>query len=809
MAYYLLVRYNANGGTIPDNPHYYSSGVTSYSSVTGSSSSYKYFKSTGSTVTGATSSSGTYGTVGNRYTASSTSTQCNLTNVATFGITKAGYHIVNNAEYKTTSGAAHSTTAAVSEEGSSYSTPSGYSNTNPTISKLGGSTSANKTVTIYVNWLGNSYTINYNANGGTGTTASSSHVYETAKTLTSNGFTRTGYTFAGWNTSSIGEGKWESVGSYSHGWESVTLAATALRASGETIYGYWDSTWYQWNGSEFISATAPGSYYSGSSSYSSCNPLPTKSGGSSYLSVGGRTYVLSVRSTYSATEEDYRYRVDLDIWNPAQSFSNGASVTTLQSKPANGSTLILYAQWTPNNYNVLLGDNAADGTGTGLTTLTMTYGLTSNNSVTPPTRFGHTFSGYEDEVGDLIYNSSGHASSSYYWNNVLANGDPTPTDSSSRSYYSNGYGYAYYGGYNYRAYEYKSVYDGDRDGDDWYYTALQRASNTSSSWSTVYSNTSYTYETGAGYISPDSSNQYYNAWNAAWNNRNLSDHGVGELDVTNSSATWKGTNNAIAYAIWTPKVKSFKLDPNGGTYNGTTGTTTKTVTYGTSENSNVGVPTRAGYRFDGWYYSTGSSRQIFDSTGNAINDASNGPWYNASPTSLASGAKYIHYGDYIWGIYANSSAGLHVCLWEGDEWTEKMTDSAITSLGSAFPKGLGNLIVIVATVNQNMYCATRSADADIWSGGISTLLTPLYSYPTFGEIPYSGSSTTLPNKGKIWLYDNSTTPVPTYYAHWTPKIYIKQNGSWVGGSPQINANGTWKSPTSAYVKVNGTWKQIY
>ncbi len=50
------------------------------------------------------------------------------------------------------------------------------------------------------------YSIVYNANGGSGTMASSSHVYDTSKALSPNAFTRTGYTFKGWSTNSSATG---------------------------------------------------------------------------------------------------------------------------------------------------------------------------------------------------------------------------------------------------------------------------------------------------------------------------------------------------------------------------------------------------------------------------------------------------------------------------------------------------------------------------------------------------------------------------------------------------------------------------
>ena len=56
--------------------------------------------------------------------------------------------------------------------------------------------------TLYAIWQAKTYTVAYDANGGDGTMADSSHTYDTAKTLNANKFTRTGYTFLGWSTSS-------------------------------------------------------------------------------------------------------------------------------------------------------------------------------------------------------------------------------------------------------------------------------------------------------------------------------------------------------------------------------------------------------------------------------------------------------------------------------------------------------------------------------------------------------------------------------------------------------------------------------
>ncbi|MBO5673406.1 MAG: InlB B-repeat-containing protein [Paludibacteraceae bacterium] len=60
---------------------------------------------------------------------------------------------------------------------------------------------------IKVVWNTNQYTVSFDGNGADGgSTASVSGNYLTTVTLTPNGFTRTGYTFSGWNTKSDGTG---------------------------------------------------------------------------------------------------------------------------------------------------------------------------------------------------------------------------------------------------------------------------------------------------------------------------------------------------------------------------------------------------------------------------------------------------------------------------------------------------------------------------------------------------------------------------------------------------------------------------
>ena len=86
---------------------------------------------------------------------------------------------------------------------------------------------------FYAKWTANTYTVAYNPNGGYGTTTSSAHTYDSYGNLSINGFTRTGYTFAGWNTAADGLGT-----SYSNG-EYRIFNLTTTNDETVTLYAKW------------------------------------------------------------------------------------------------------------------------------------------------------------------------------------------------------------------------------------------------------------------------------------------------------------------------------------------------------------------------------------------------------------------------------------------------------------------------------------------------------------------------------------------------------------------------------------------
>lgn len=92
----------------------------------------------------------------------------------------------------------------------------------------GGSYTANAAATLYAVWKANTYTVTYNANGGTGAPGSQTKTYGVKLTLSSTKPTRANYTFKGWGTSASAT--------------TVTYAAGASYTANATItlYAIWE-----------------------------------------------------------------------------------------------------------------------------------------------------------------------------------------------------------------------------------------------------------------------------------------------------------------------------------------------------------------------------------------------------------------------------------------------------------------------------------------------------------------------------------------------------------------------------------------
>ncbi len=210
------------------------------------------------------------------------------------------------------------------------------------------------TVTLYARWSAGGYTIAYNANGGTGTMTNQSPKYDQTVNLTANAFTRTGYTFAGWNTKADGSGT-----SYADKASVKNLAASGT----VTLYAKWTANKYtvkfDGNGADELSKTSMEATYN--STYGEL-PQPKRDG---YNFIGWYTK------------------------------AEGGNAITPDAKVTITGTQTLYAQWSQVKF--LITFNATGGTSESaqkLVTYDKAYGVLPTAE-----RTGYTFKGwYLDEA---------------------------------------------------------------------------------------------------------------------------------------------------------------------------------------------------------------------------------------------------------------------------------------------------------------------------------------------------------------------------------------------------------------------------
>ena len=218
----------------------------------------------------------------------------------------------------------------------------------------GQATTMGTTKTLYAIWKANTYTVSYNANGGSGAPSSQTKTHNVTLTLRSNTPTRSGYTFKGWSTSSSA-----TSASYSAGGSFTTNANT-------TLYAVWQknaATTYT------VSYNANGGTGAPSSQTKTHNvtltlrtSTPTRSG---YSFLGWSTSSTATSPTYYA----------------GGSYTANASAT-------------LYAVWSYNAPTVYTISFNANGGSGAPSSVTKTHGVTLYLPSTEPTRTNYDFLGW-------------------------------------------------------------------------------------------------------------------------------------------------------------------------------------------------------------------------------------------------------------------------------------------------------------------------------------------------------------------------------------------------------------------------------
>jgi uncharacterized repeat protein (TIGR02543 family) len=220
--------------------------------------------------------------------------------------------------------------------------------------------------TLYANWTSTNVTVTFKSNytGGASDTTQSVPL-STATALTSNTFTRTGYTFAGWTVNADGTGT-----SYTNG-QNVTLAGAL------TLHAKWTANTY-------------------TITYSYNNATGGNSTATSSFTVDGTAITLPV-----PTRTGYAF----NGWFEASNLSGSALGSTYSPTQS----LTIYAKWTANTYTVTYNyDNATGGNSTATADFTV-----DGTAITlpTPTKTGYTFAGWHSDAGKTV--SVGNAGASY------------------------------------------------------------------------------------------------------------------------------------------------------------------------------------------------------------------------------------------------------------------------------------------------------------------------------------------------------------------------------------------------------------
>ena len=289
-------------------------------------------------------------------------------------------------------------------------------------------------INLYAVWKANTYTVKYNANGGSGSMSNSSHTYDVEKTLTANAFTRSGYTFLGWSTSSSA-----TSATYTNSQSVKNLTST----DGGTVNLY-----AVWNKNEASAPTASlkstndlsnsqtvtinmydnegvFAYYWGTNSayknneYQECSSISTSieiekvvdKAGTYYLTVvdvSGNVSITCAMTFYKTTLNANGGSVSIssvlvksgnNITLPTPNrtgysyagWSTSSSATTGSSVISSKSNTTYYAVWKANTYTVKYNANGGSGS---MSNSSHTYDVSKALTTNAFTRTGYTFLGW-------------------------------------------------------------------------------------------------------------------------------------------------------------------------------------------------------------------------------------------------------------------------------------------------------------------------------------------------------------------------------------------------------------------------------
>ena len=172
--------------------------------------------------------------------------------------------------------------------------------------------------TLYAKWTANTYTVSYNANGGSGTMANTTVTYNSSYTAPACTFTRTGYTFTHWTEAATGGVSWD-------GW--IGKAWTWTYTKNITLYAQWKINTYTlhiFKGQEQLLSAAELAK-SSTSNGNNCTVTYSPTNGGTWTSSPKNTTdpYATITQTLSLTA-DTTYYFHMTIRNPDGSVPSGS-----------------------------------------------------------------------------------------------------------------------------------------------------------------------------------------------------------------------------------------------------------------------------------------------------------------------------------------------------------------------------------------------------------------------------------------------------------------------------------------------------
>lgn len=439
----------------------------------------------------------------------------------------------------------------------------GSSSTSPTY-QPGDWYNSNVSRTLYAVWQKNaptSYTVSYDANGGSGAPSSQTKTKDATLTLSSAKPTRSGYTFLGWATSSSAtSASYQPGGSYTAN-ASVTLYAvwSCNHASTKTV---WD-TGCKWRkvcnncGATLSSGTRHGPYtYGDWVYYSGSQHRRTET--CDHGDYSGYEYASHIGSTmcekYSVTQhKKYSYCLDCNSSYGTVSYEDHTfSTFTSDGQTVSTCSQCGYTQTTAQTYTVSYN---ANGGYNAPSSQTKVHGVTLALSSAVPYRNNYEFVGWSTSSSATVATYTSGASY---------------TDNASVTLYAV---------WRYKPATYAVTFDANG------------GTNAPSSQTKTYG-VALTLTTAI----PTRANYRFAGWSK-------------DRNATSASYTAGGsyTDNAgvTLYAVWvySPESYTVRYDANGGT----NAPSSQSKTYGVPLTLSTVKPTRVGYEFLGWATSKGAT----------------------------------------------------------------------------------------------------------------------------------------------------------------------------------------------------------